>query len=193
MDPFLEYSSLFTCWPISLCSYPDGSQPETCRRNSVSSISTLLWRSFSCLVNTVLYFRRHKLASPGQEGKSIAGSAELTPHRLTGTFLALSIFGHVGATRIAPLFLLDDPSEYDCSFITSMTEAIPGYVFHVYLVLLGMAGGWHLIYGTQSALAILSGSSVEGKPFSFFCPWIVTLELSSLSSFCQRSFMSSQK
>ena len=72
-----------------------------------------------------------------------------------------------------------------------MTEAIPGYVFHVYLVLLGMAGGWHLIYGTRSALGILSGSSVEGKPFPFF--WLVTLELSSLSSFCQRSFISSKK
>jgi hypothetical protein len=115
--------------------------------------------------NTVLYFRRQKLASPKQEGRSVAGSAELTAHRLTGTFLALSIFGHVGATRIAPLFLLDDPSEYDYSFITSVTEEIPGYVFHVYLVLLGMAGGWHLIYGTRSALAILSGSSVVGKPF----------------------------
>ena len=68
---------------------------------------------FSCLVNTVIYFRRQKLASPRQEGKSIAGSAELTPHRLTGTFLALSIFGHVGAKIIAPLYLLDDPSEYD--------------------------------------------------------------------------------
>jgi hypothetical protein len=115
--------------------------------------------------NTVLYFRRQKLASPRQEGKSVAGSAELTVHRLTGTFLPLSIFGHVGATRIAPLFLLDDPSKYDYSFVTSVTEAIPGYVFHVYLVLLGMAGGWHLIYGTRSALAILSGSSVVGKPF----------------------------
>lgn len=118
--------------------------------------------------NTMLYIKRQKIdgSSKKEGGKEPAGSLELKGHRYTGYFLALSIFGHVIFTRIAPLFLLDDPSQYDYTFVNHAYKLF-GIFFPVYLVLFGMAGGWHLIYGTRSAIATLSGTSVVGKPFPF--------------------------
>jgi hypothetical protein len=94
------------------------------------------------------------------------GSLELKGHRYTGYFLSLAIIGHASATRIVPYFILDDPSQFDYSFATYAQRAIFGPIFGLYLILLGMAGGWHLIYGTRSAITTLFlGSSVTGKPF----------------------------
>lgn len=94
------------------------------------------------------------------------GSLELKGHRYTGYFLSLAIIGHVSATRIVPYFVLSDPSQFDYSFATYAQRAIFGPIFGLYLILLGMAGGWHLIYGTRSAITTLFfGSSVTGKPF----------------------------
>lgn len=125
--------------------------------------------------NTVLYLKRQKVhagaaAKTMHETKKVAGgtegSAELTGHRYAGYFLSASILGHVGATRLAPLFLLDNPADYDYTFLTH-ANALFGGLFGVYLALLGVAGGWHLIYGTRSAIATLTGSSVVGTPFPF--------------------------
>jgi hypothetical protein len=94
------------------------------------------------------------------------GSLELKGHRYTGYFLSLAIIGHVSATRIVPLFILSDPSQFDYSFATYAQRAIFGPIFGLYLIMLGMAGGWHLLYGTRSAVTTLFfGSSVTGKPF----------------------------
>jgi hypothetical protein len=35
----------------------------------------------------------------------------------------------------------------------------------VYCILLGMAGGWHMIYGVRAALATLQGKSLTGTAF----------------------------
>jgi succinate dehydrogenase/fumarate reductase cytochrome b subunit len=118
--------------------------------------------------NTMIYIKRQKIdaSSKKEGGKEPAGTMELKGHRYTGYFLSMSIFGHVAATRLAPLFFLDDPSQYDYTFITHANNLF-GSLFGVYLALLGIAGGWHLIYGTRSAIATLRGSSVAGKPFPF--------------------------
>lgn len=73
--------------------------------------------------------------------------------------------GHIGATRVLPMILLDDPLVFDYTYLTKVIRFFPNYSFAVYLFLLGATGGWHLIYGTRSAIATLSGSSVTGKPF----------------------------
>ena len=91
---------------------------------------------------------------------------ELTYHRYAGYFLSVAIVGHVGATRIGPFLVLDDPSEYDYSFITYVINKF-GVVFQFYLVVLGVAGTYHTVYGIRSAVAttIGGGKSVIGKPF----------------------------
>ena len=97
--------------------------------------------------NIALYRKRQRLASSKEDGKVVKGSSELKAHRMAGYFLALTIAGHVGAVRVVPLFYLDDPSEFDYSFVAATMERIPGHVFSIYLAFLGMAGGWHLLFG----------------------------------------------
>jgi hypothetical protein len=116
--------------------------------------------------NTMLYMKRSKINAkskkePGSKGPE--GTAELTAHRMAGYYLSLSIFGHVVATRLGSVLMLSDPSMYDYTFLKPPFDGFT-LLFPLYLCIFGVAGGWHLIYGTRSALAILSGSSVVGKP-----------------------------
>jgi hypothetical protein len=96
-----------------------------------------------------------------------ASSAELKAHRMAGYFMGLSIVGHVAATRLAPLYILDDDaSVYNYGFVHAAAHHLGGAPFYLYLIIFAMAGGWHLIYGTRSALATLLGttSAVANKP-----------------------------
>jgi hypothetical protein len=137
--------------------------------------------------NAVLYINRQKIhkaiISSSTNGKKEAdakepeGTLELKAHRAAGIILGISIFGHVAATRVAPLFVLDDPSEYDYSFVTEANRRFPWNTFSVYLMIFSVAGVWHVIYGARSALAILTGGSVVGTPFP--------MALKFLSSACQ--------
>jgi succinate dehydrogenase hydrophobic anchor subunit len=133
--------------------------------DAVSQISNLVWRQKA--------LRGKKEAG----AKEPEGTLELKAHRAAGIILGLSIFGHVAATRVAPLFILDDPSEYDYSFVTEANRRFPWNSFSVYLMIFAVAGVWHVIYGARSALAILTGGSVIGTPFP--------LALTFLSSACQ--------
>jgi hypothetical protein len=127
--------------------------------------------------NTMIYLQRQKMERKANVVKKDddskakvdpPGSLELKGHRYTGYFLSFAVLGHVAATRIAPAFTLDDPSQYDYSFLTYAQKVLHSPLFGVYLMLFGMAGGWHLIYGTRSAITTLFlGSSVTGKPFPF--------------------------
>ena len=117
--------------------------------------------------NTCLYLGRSKInakAKKEKDGKTPAGSAELTAHRIAGYILSMSIVGHVFATRLGAVLMLPDPSVYDYGFVGAVFAMIPMNIFPIYLCVFGMAGGWHLVYGTRSAIAILTGSSVVGKP-----------------------------
>lgn len=138
-------------------------------QNPVFEVTLLLALLTHIASNTTLYIRRQKIdsASKKEGGKEPAGTLELKAHRYAGNFLFVAVFGHVAFTRLAPLFLLDDPSQYDYTFITHASNLFGKLFFGGYLVLFGMAGGWHLIYGTRSAIATLSGSSIVGKPFPF--------------------------
>jgi Succinate dehydrogenase/Fumarate reductase transmembrane subunit len=129
--------------------------------------------------NTMIYMHRQKIERRASKFKKNddastttkiepPGTFELKGHRYTGYFLSIAVIGHVSATRIVPFFILKDPSQFDYTFATYAQKAIFGPIFSVYLILLGMAGGWHLIYGTRSAIVtLLYGSSVTGKPFPF--------------------------
>ena len=110
--------------------------------------------------NTALYLYRNK-------NKEKNASAELKAHRIAGYIMGLSIVGHVAATRLAPLYILeDDASVYNYGFVHAAASHLGGAPFYMYLMVFAMAGGWHLIYGTRSALATLSGTSVANKPVS---------------------------
>lgn len=116
--------------------------------------------------NTLLYMNRSKINAKSKKeagSKGPEGTAELTAHRMAGLWLSLSIVGHVIATRLGSVIVLSDPSVYEYRFLKIPFDALP-MLFPLYLCIFGVAGGWHLIYGTRSALAILSGSSVVGKP-----------------------------
>jgi hypothetical protein len=106
-------------------------------------------------------------------GKSQLVQVNSNVHRYAGYFLGFSIFGHVGATRVAPLLFLEDLSQYDFSFVANAMQIMPG--FSIYLAVFGILGGWHLIYGTRSALATLSGSSVVVTPFPFVLKFVAML------------------
>jgi succinate dehydrogenase hydrophobic anchor subunit len=139
--------------------------------------------------NAVLYTNRQKIhkaiafsssttSSKKEAGaKEPQGTLELKAHRAAGIILALSIVGHVAATRVAPHLILDDPSEYDYSFVFEANKRFPWNSFSIYLIIFSVAGVWHLIYGARSAFAILSGGSVHGTPFP--------MTLKFLSSACQ--------
>jgi hypothetical protein len=111
--------------------------------------------------NTALYLYR-----TNKENKK--ASAELKAHRMAGYFMGLSIVGHVAATRLAPLYILhdDDASVYNYGFVHAAAHHLGGAPFYLYLIIFAMAGGWHLIYGTRSALATLLGTSgvANNKP-----------------------------
>ena len=86
---------------------------------------------------------------------------ESTPHcRVYSQFL---YFGHVFATRLGAIFFLDDASAFDYKFVGAAYSLAPMNTFPIYLCVFGVAGGWHLVYGSYSALATLSGSTVAGK------------------------------
>jgi hypothetical protein len=145
---------------------------RTIYQHPVFEISLLLSLLLHMTSNVQLYLLRRKVAQGAKEktnGKdaqgTTEGAAELSAHRYAGYFLGLSLFGHVGATRLAPYMFLDDPSEYDYGFIKAVNDKVPYNLFAGYLCILGMAGGWHLIYGSLSAVSHLLGSPLLGKPF----------------------------
>ena len=130
--------------------------------------------------NTAVYFKRAALEKHGpskkdDDGKSKGagtatagsgppGSLELKAHRYAGYVLSTFIFGHVFATRGAALLFLEKPHDYDYSVLTAVSDDIP-YAFTLYLMVFGMAGNWHLVYGVRSALATLTGHSIHFTPF----------------------------
>jgi len=136
-------------------------------QNPVFELGLLLALLSHMASNTMIYIKRSRIDARAKKDGAHhqpAGTMELQAHRYTGYFLAMSIFGHIAATRLLPLILLDDPSQYDYTFITEATRVF-GTFFGVYLAVLGIAGGWHLLFGVRSAIATLSDSSIHGKPF----------------------------
>ena len=51
-----------------------------------------------------------------------------------------------------------------CQTLHCLTTAFCHWLIPIYLCVMGTASGYHMIYGTQSAWATLSGSSIRGKP-----------------------------
>ncbi|KAG7369518.1 ring finger domain containing protein [Nitzschia inconspicua] len=78
------------------------------------------------------------------------GDYELKGHRIAGYSLSLLVVAHVLAVRLVPLIYFDNPQDFDYSFAARAIILFPYRSFTIYYVLLGMAGGWHLIYGGGS-------------------------------------------
>jgi succinate dehydrogenase/fumarate reductase cytochrome b subunit len=121
--------------------------------------------------NTKLYMARRQsiVASKNKDKiKPKTSSAELKAHRIAGYIMTFSIVGHVIATRLAPLGILEaDASLYDYGFVKKAAQLLygGGIFFYAYLLIFAMAGGWHLIYGTRSAIAtlLLSGTATQNN------------------------------
>jgi hypothetical protein len=129
---------------------------RTIYQHPVFEISLVVALATHMTSNTVLYMRRkhEPHADP-----------ERTAHHYAGYIMVPMLLGHVIATRIGPLVLLEDPDEYDYSFVSKAVDLLPKYVFPIYLALFGMAAGWHFIYGVYSSVSLLTGHSALGKPF----------------------------
>lgn len=95
---------------------------------------------------------------------SSLGSREYFNHRVAGYLVGILLIPHVIATRIVPAFVLKDPSVYDYSFFSIANDKkLPYNLFLAMECFFAMAGGWHTIYGTWSAINTLRGHSVAGK------------------------------
>jgi succinate dehydrogenase/fumarate reductase cytochrome b subunit len=126
--------------------------------------------------NVNVYLKRTALERTGAKKKdggpkkapSPPGTLELSAHRIAGYVLAMSITGHVLATRGVALWILEDPSQYDYSILYRVAKSLPAHAFTIYLCVFGMAANFHFIYGMRSAWATLRGHSVHNTPFPFF-------------------------
>jgi hypothetical protein len=139
-------------------------------QNPLVEVATFVSLVLHMYANTQVYLARTKASSSNINNKKGRNKSDNVPlelkgHRYAGYALALFVGGHSTATRFGPMFILEDPSVYDYSFAAKVMEFIPRWPFSIYLAVLGMAGGWHLIYGTRAAIATLRGSSVAGTTF----------------------------
>ncbi|GKY90421.1 hypothetical protein MPSEU_000015900 [Mayamaea pseudoterrestris] len=93
-----------------------------------------------------------------------AGSTERQFHRYAGYVMAASIVGHVLSTRVVGLLFLKNPELYDYTMIFVENQHFMN-TLAAFLVVFGLAGAWHLIYGTRLSIAILRDKSISGEPF----------------------------
>jgi succinate dehydrogenase/fumarate reductase cytochrome b subunit len=109
-----------------------------------------------CAARVILHRRRAKQPAPK------AWHTRL--HRWSGWFLLMAFFGHVFATRFAPL--LGDGAtatgRADFSFLAFSLLSYPTF-FRVYYLLLGAAGGLHLGLGAALAAKLLWPARVKTK------------------------------
>ena len=66
--------------------------------------------------------------------------------------LSVMILIHSFATCIMPLLHFEDLSTFDYSFEVIVISLVLYHLFLFNYMLLGMVGGWHLLYGTRAAL-----------------------------------------
>ena len=85
--------------------------------------------------------------------ESIGGSTDVYLHRQAGFLLGLSIVGHVTAVRVAPLFLFQDASLIDLTYVTRTAQKF-SYVFIPYYCLFVSAAFYHSVYGVAKTLKV---------------------------------------
>jgi hypothetical protein len=96
----------------------------------------------------------NKQKNTNQASTTNTTSYELYAHRMAGYCLSIFVVAHVLAVRVTPLLYFDNPKDFDYSFAAAAIAFFPFHsLFTVYYILLGMAGGWHGIYGVRAALA----------------------------------------
>ena len=119
--------------------------------------------------NYQIYTRRSKLDTKKKKNddanKTLKVSPELKAHRYAGYLLSIFVVVHVIAVRLTPLVYFDNAQDFDYTFAAAAIDFFPFHSFTVYYIVLGMAGGWHLIYGTRAALVTLQGKSATGTAF----------------------------
>lgn len=87
---------------------------------------------------------------------------ELNIHRTSGYLLSLFMIGHIGATRIVPLLVLDDPSVIDLSYASYAMLQWKSLFFPYYIALL-FTGIYHSCYGIISALHTFKIKPIQPK------------------------------
>lgn len=136
---FCHYSLYWKGWEAANESLVKG---RVIYQNPVVEILLLVNVLVHMYSNTMLYlYRRQNTKSENNKNTS----AELKAHRIAGYVMGFSIIGHVAATRLAPLVVLENPSVYDYGFVHAAAGHLGGAPFYVYLAMFAMAGGWHLL------------------------------------------------
>ena len=162
---FASHASLILGWDVGQQSLQNA---RRIYQNPVIEVTLLLAVLTHMVSNSAVFLMRQDVIPKKDGGKApVAGAAELSRHQFAGYFLVVLLLGHVVSTRISSLMYLDDPSQFDYTIITIMSDLVPFKLYTLKLMFFGMAASWHLIYGTWSAVATLRGRAVAGKPFPF--------------------------
>lgn len=103
-----------------------------------------------------------------RRGSKAAPPLRLRLHRYAAYYLAIFIFGHIGATRL-PALLADAPPFFGG---VSFSMHFAPWFFYPYYTLLGIAGLYHAFYGIPAALGVLGVRSprVIRKGAGFWMP-----------------------
>lgn len=128
--------------------------------------------------NCSLYFVSSKIKAKNKNeagGKEPKGKTERSAQRIAGYILGF-------ATRLGALIFLDDASAFDYKYVGTAYSLAPLSSFPIYLCIIGVAGGWHVVYGSYSAEATLSGSSVIGKAMPLPLKVMTTLKVMTMMS-----------
>ncbi|MGB8332163.1 MAG: hypothetical protein WCE62_18700 [Polyangiales bacterium] len=86
-----------------------------------------------------------------RRGSTAEPPLRLRLHRYAAYYLAIFIFGHIGATRL-PALLADAPPFFGG---ISFSMHFAPWFFYPYYAVLGMAGLYHAFYGIPVALGVL--------------------------------------
>lgn len=86
-----------------------------------------------------------------RRGTKVVPPLRLRLHRYAAYYLAIFVFGHIGATRL-PALLADAPPFF--AGISFSMHFAPWF-FYPYYALLGIAGLYHAFYGIPVALGVL--------------------------------------
>ncbi|KAJ3270505.1 hypothetical protein HDV01_007761 [Terramyces sp. JEL0728] len=105
---------------------------------------------------------------------------EINLHRTSGYLLSFFMIGHIGALRILPLALLEDPSVIDLTYASYALLQWKSLFYPYYIALL-FTGIYHTCYGINQALHAF-GTKVFQPKIGFWLYFAIGAALVSLST-----------
>lgn len=123
--------------------------------------------------NAVVVWKRHQIegsregADKKEGGLKPAGTMYRKAHRIAGYILTPCVLAHVFSTRIMAFLFLKNPEMFDYT----MVHVINQHTYNalaLFLMFMGVVGTYHFVYGVRLAFAILTNTSISGKPFPLY-------------------------